>query len=81
MNQLTTRGFLLDQYITEESNEFVRFRIPCENRILIDEAELLRQFEDVRNIERGIWANGDQGITVLLKQYEPSCDGKIMHWR
>lgn len=79
--ELTTQGFFLDQFVTEQTNEFMKFRIPIEFKILLDEKELRAKYEDIRSVEKGIWSNGDQDITIWFKQNQVSECGRIVHYR
>lgn len=82
MSSITIHGFFLNQYITEQSNELVRFRIPENIKIKIDEKALMAQFEEIRSVDVCIiYSNGDTGVVIWLKQNELSACGRIMRYR
>lgn len=81
MPNIVTSGFFIDQWIVEQSNEVVEFRIPESVELKINEDELKQRYEDIRSVEVGIWSNGDKRVRIWLKQNELSECGWIMHYR
>lgn len=77
-DDLTTLGYFLDEYITEQGSERVVFRIPECLKIKINEGDIKTQFEDVRSVDIGLWSNGDLDVKIYLKQLRPSACGRIM---
>lgn len=79
---LCTQGyFFTDQFICEKSNEKIVFRVPSGFHINIDKKILMAKFEDIRDIDYGIWSNGDQDITIWLKQYQLHESGLYMVYK
>lgn len=84
MNELIQNmGNLFDisAYLTEYSSEKICYRIPESlGKIQIDEAKLMDEYYDVRSVNIGIWSNGDQDITIYLKQKSVSPCGRYIQY-
>lgn len=82
MNELIKMHYsFIDDFITEKSNDKVVFRIPDGLTIRIDKQALMQRFDEIRSIDLGFWANGDQDIVIYFKQNELHESGLYMIYR